>query len=100
MAKTAIKQVSYSKAIIDSKDHHTKIIDETKTSTLKNINYSISKVKNIKHSTEIVEKSNKANVIEMLPFRVRFKTIGIPGYSSNNPAPIGIAVIGLNNYIL
>ena len=37
---------------------------------------------------------------EVLPFRVRFTNIMIPGYSANNPAPIGIAVIGLNNYIL
>jgi hypothetical protein len=37
---------------------------------------------------------------EVLPFRVRFTNIMVPGYSANNPAPIGIAVIGLNNYIL
>jgi len=37
---------------------------------------------------------------EALPFRVRFINIGITGYGPNNPAPIGIAVIGLNNYIL
>lgn len=36
----------------------------------------------------------------VLPFRVAFKTLGIPGYSPLNPAPIGIAVIGVNNYIL
>jgi hypothetical protein len=100
MAKAAIKQVSYPKARIDSKNHHTKIIDEIKTSTLKNINYSISKVKDIKHSAEIIEKSNKTNITEMLPFRIRFKTIGISGYYPNNAAPIGIAIIGLNNYIL
>jgi hypothetical protein len=35
-----------------------------------------------------------------LPFRVRFTTINIEGYSRSNPAPIGIAVIGVNNYIL
>jgi hypothetical protein len=37
---------------------------------------------------------------EVLPFRVRFTNIMVPGYSASNPAPIGIAVIGLNNYIL
>ena len=37
---------------------------------------------------------------EVLPFRIRITNIQIPGYSASSPAPIGIAVIGLNNYIL
>jgi hypothetical protein len=37
---------------------------------------------------------------DTLPFRIRFTNIGIPGYSPRNPAPIGIAVVGYNNYIL
>lgn len=48
-----------------------------------------------------VAKDNRAvKVEEVLPFRIKFTNIGIPGYSINNPAGIGIAVIGLNNYIL
>lgn len=41
------------------------------------------------------------NVIykEVLPFRVRFSSIGIPGIVGLVP-PIGIAIIGQNNYIL
>lgn len=39
-------------------------------------------------------------VADVLPFRVRFKTIDIAGYSPTNPAPIGIAIIGYSNYIL
>lgn len=39
-------------------------------------------------------------ITEVLPFRVSFTNITIPGYSANSPAPIGIAIIGLNNYIL
>lgn len=40
-------------------------------------------------------------VKEDLPFRVRFTTIGVgQKYGPNNPAPIGIAVIGFNNYVL
>jgi hypothetical protein len=35
-----------------------------------------------------------------LPFRVKFINIGIESYGPNNPPPIGIAVIGFNNYIL
>ena len=36
----------------------------------------------------------------VLPFRVSFESLGVAGYSPSNPAPIGIAVIGFNNYIL
>lgn len=39
-------------------------------------------------------------ISQILPFRVRITNIGIEGFSSTNPAPIGIAVIGINNYIL
>ena len=36
----------------------------------------------------------------IMPFRVKFKTIDIGSYSPTNPPPIGIAIIGFNNYIL
>jgi hypothetical protein len=41
-----------------------------------------------------------ANISQVLPFRVRFNNIGVRSYTASNPAPIGIAIIGLNNYIL
>jgi hypothetical protein len=44
------------------------------------------------------DRYTKAETI--LPFRIRFTSVDIPGYGRENPAPIGIAVIGLNNYIL
>jgi hypothetical protein len=37
---------------------------------------------------------------EILPFRVRFVNAQLRGYDVNNPPPVGIAVIGVNNYIL
>jgi hypothetical protein len=37
---------------------------------------------------------------EVLPFRISFTNIGVPSYSVNSPAPIGIAIVGFNNYIL
>ena len=40
------------------------------------------------------------DVATVMPFRVRFQTIDIGAYSPTNPAPIGIAIIGFNNYIL
>jgi hypothetical protein len=35
----------------------------------------------------------------ILPFRVKYVSIGIPGVAGLVP-PIGIAVVGVNNYIL
>jgi hypothetical protein len=50
--------------------------------------------------SKISEGKRTVRINEVLPFRVRFTNIMVPGYSASNPAPIGIAVIGLNNYIL
>jgi hypothetical protein len=36
----------------------------------------------------------------VMPFRVNFQTVDMGAYSPSNPAPIGIAIIGFNNYIL
>jgi hypothetical protein len=44
------------------------------------------------------ERYSKAETI--LPFRIAFTSVDIPGYGRENPAPIGIAIIGSNNYIL
>lgn len=40
------------------------------------------------------------DIATVMPFRVRFQTIDDAGYSPFEPAPIGIAIIGFNNYIL
>lgn len=69
--------------IINNKLVNTKSIDQT--------NYPITKITYGKPTIKIED---------IVPFRVKFTTIGIPPYSPSNPAPIGIAVIGLNNYIL
>lgn len=37
---------------------------------------------------------------EVLPFRVRFTSIGVEGYSPSNVPPIPLQVIGFSNYIL
>jgi hypothetical protein len=50
--------------------------------------------------TRISQGRRTVKINEVLPFRVRFTNIMVPGYGPNNPAPIGIAVIGFNNYIL
>lgn len=35
-----------------------------------------------------------------VPFKVRIKNITVPGYTPSDVPPIGIAIIGFNNYIL
>ncbi len=61
-------------------------------------------VKSIKTSrsfkSKVVQKASLVKVTEKMPFRIKITNIGVPGYGSNNPAPIGIAVIGFSNYIL
>jgi len=52
---------------------------------------------------KITEWSNQKSLVTIgkdLPFRVKFTNIMVPGYSSSNVPPIGIALIGINNYIL
>jgi hypothetical protein len=50
---------------------------------------------------KIAEGKRLVKIQQTLPFRVRFINITVPGYSfPNNVPPIGIAIIGFNNYIL
>ena len=49
--------------------------------------------------TKITYGQRLTKINEVLPFRVRFTTIGIPSAYSNVPG-IGLQVIGVNNYIL
>jgi hypothetical protein len=45
--------------------------------------------------------NNRISVIEeILPFRVRFTSIQIPGFSPSIVPPIPLQVIGFSNYIL
>ena len=37
---------------------------------------------------------------QILPFRVQFTNTQIRGYDVSNPPPVGVAIIGINNYIL
>jgi hypothetical protein len=69
------------------------IIDrqKQKVKSIKSSNYSISK---------ITERRRNVSIREVLPFRIKFTNIMVPGYSSSNVPPIGIAIVGLNNYIL
>jgi hypothetical protein len=62
-----------------------------KTQRIETADYPISK---------IIQGRRQVRINEILPFRVRFTTITVPGYSSANIPGIGIQVIGFSNYIL
>jgi hypothetical protein len=68
------------------------IIDDTlqKARVVKEINHPI---------TNIIPVTRGVRIDEVLPFRVRFTTIGLAAANSNVPG-IGLQIIGINNYIL
>lgn len=68
------------------------IIDETtqRTKKVDSVNYPI---------TKIIPTNPGIKINEVLPFRIRFTTIGIPSAHSGVPG-IGLQIIGINNYIL
>lgn len=49
---------------------------------------------------KISQKSIKVKINDNLPFRIKFLPGIITGSSPTNPAPVGVAIIGVNNYIL
>lgn len=69
------------------------VIDESLlvSESIGTIDYPITSIDDVNHGVR---------VDEILPFRVRFTNIGIEGYGSTNIPPIGIAIVGINNYIL
>lgn len=48
----------------------------------------------------VANENRTVKINETLPFRIRFTNIQVPGYNINNPAGIGIAIVGYSNYIL
>jgi hypothetical protein len=72
------------KAVISSKPKHI-------TKSIKPADFSNSK---------ITYKKGNVKINQTLPFKVKFINIGIQSYGSGNAAPIGIAVIGVNNYVM
>lgn len=69
------------------------IIDEVKAKTrrIDETDFGIAK---------IVQPTKIVRINDILPFRVKFTTIGVEGYGPNNVPGIGIQVIGFSNYIL
>ena len=69
------------------------VIVDTDSQKLKGVNsvgYPLSK---------IIYKTSLVKINEILPFRVKFTTIGIAPSNAGVPG-IGLQIIGINNYIL
>ena len=59
------------------------------------------KIENENFSRSSIYGSKRISLVEeVLPFRIKFTNIGIPGYGPNNVPGIGLQVIGYSNYIL
>lgn len=91
-----------------------------KLSNLKNSDYYLSKITHSAYKAVLSTLGNQTRLIKttdhslssvsyskvnatpesVLPFRIKITNIGVEGYGPGNPPPIGIAVIGINNYIL
>jgi len=71
------------------------------TATLSNFKHQTKYIKPIDHSVKYINTIKPtAKLNYSLPFRVRFNSISIEGYSSSNPPPIPLQVIGYSNWIL
>ncbi len=70
-----------------------------KVTTLEKFNSSVVQTKYSKASVKKIG-SYTAEISGVYPFKVRFKDLGYPGFSTNTTPGIGIAVIGSTFYIL
>ena len=98
--------------IIEQRNLFLDFVVQKEKSTTKINDSSISvRLINSQHSSKNIESKDypntrvldiKRNVLiqEQLPFRVKFLNKGFSAYGPENPPPIGIAVVGFNNYIL
>jgi hypothetical protein len=64
-----------------------------RTRSLKAIDYGIIRLEKKAYPQTV-------RINEVLPFRISFTNIMVPSYSSTEIPPIGIAIVGVNNYIL
>lgn len=66
--------------------------------------YDFGVVRRVKQSdysnSKIIFSFRKVKINNIIPFRVRFSNTDAVTYGPGNAAPIGIAIIGLNNYVM
>jgi hypothetical protein len=78
----------YGISSVTGESHTAKIIDDVHSAKPTAVDYGIAKITDIVHGVRLES---------ILPFYVRFTTTNVPGDSR---LPIGLAVIGVSNYIL
>lgn len=72
------------------------------TATIVDLDNKIAKIKSIDFPPAKIKdlNSQKIEIRTTTPFKVRFTSIQIEGYTSTNVPPIPLQVIGYSNYIL
>ena len=89
---SSVKEKSFPLSRLVFNQRFSKVTDlSPETRSIKNEDYAITRFTG-------PERTVRAEAI--LPFRVRFTSVTIPGYGKGNVPPIGIAIVGVNNYIL
>lgn len=90
--KAKIQNITNTKISLTDSNFSSEIEDQAfTTENIESKNYSL---------IEIEDKFTTLSISEILPFRIKITNIGIGSYGPNNVPPIGIAIIGINNYIL
>lgn len=100
MSHAVLTTVKYPKIRVKKNNNLSTLRNKGPEASVSSTNYPVTYINTKSHTSTITDKNSIIKIAEVLPFRVRFQTVSIGGYSPSNPAPIGIAVIGLNNYIL
>lgn len=61
-----------------------------------------SKILSTNRFSEVINCDSKrlVEIISDLPFKIKITNITVPGYSPIDVPPIGLAIVGINNYIL
>lgn len=94
-------KVGVVKGVSDVGFKTSKIKLDTFQSKIKDIRLNVKKISSSEYPiSKVVNHEIAIKPTSILPFRVSFSSITIDGYTAKRPAPIGIAVVGVNNYIL
>lgn len=89
------------KSIAETESKTLKVLPDKTSTKIEALDYNFSNPKSIEYSIVKPIKSYQQTKAEsIMPFRVQFTTILIEGFTTSRPAPIGIAIVGTNNYIL
>ncbi len=78
-----------------------KILPDHSSSKIKDLDFISKNIETVSYPiAKPINEKIKTKVESVLPFRVQFTSLVVEGYTAKRPAPIGIAIVGVNNYIL